>query len=103
MTRVYDDRALEMIAAKIGPCLEGRARGEMLEHIEQAAQDYLTVERDYNTERRATMVAQLEAAGAGDDLLKYARSGASICRSSRSRPPRTIGKGCARRLLRCDA
>jgi hypothetical protein len=74
MSRMYDERALEAIASTIGPCLEGRDRGEMLERIEQAAQDWSGAQ-DYNAKRRATMCAQLEAAGAGDDLLEYVRKG----------------------------
>jgi hypothetical protein len=75
MSRAYDDHALEVIASTIGPCLEGRDRGEMLECIDRAAQDFLA-SQDYNAKRRATMCAQLEAAGASDALLKYIRSGA---------------------------
>jgi hypothetical protein len=72
---VYDQNALLGIADAIGPCLEGRDHGEMLECIEREGRVLLVASQDYNARPRATMVAQLEAAGAGDDLLEYIRKG----------------------------
>jgi hypothetical protein len=73
MSRVYDDRALDVIASTVGPCLDGRDRGEMLKCIEEAAQD--CVREDFPTRMATTARSQLAAAGADPALIAFVERG----------------------------
>jgi hypothetical protein len=70
---LYDQDALRRIANAIGRCLDGQDQREMLERIEQAAQD-LTCET-MAASRKAAARSQLEAVGADPELIAFVESG----------------------------
>jgi hypothetical protein len=74
----YSSADLDRIAEAIGPCLPDRGQGEMLEHIERAAQDYQT-ERSSAAAARKQLRALAEAVAEANRRLEALDLHADIC------------------------